>query len=186
MLNKGAYDLLIDAPGFNSKPKKALRWKVSLKGTGINEKGFTLLELVLVLLFTGLIVALALPSLQHPLAHYRLYSAARELEAQIREYQQRAITEEKGTYEFRFYTSTASYVIKDGMQTLQTVELHDTLDIKEVNFGGDIYLGLGTSGCPWGGFGGHVLLENNYGDQLWVIVVRTGRVRVDDEPPAGG
>jgi len=154
-----------------------------------NRKGFTLLELILVILILGIILAIALPGFQRPLAHHRLYAAGREMVSEIRQLQQRALAEEKHSYKIKFFVDRSRnikidhYYIMEDINILKTVELPAGINLYDTNFAGE-KLHINCSGYPAYGFGGTVQLENDHNEKLYIIVAKTGRVRMDDKPPA--
>lgn len=154
-----------------------------------NSSGFTALECILVVLIMGMMLAIALPRLQEPLAHYRLYAAGREMVSHIRELQQRALTEEKTSYKIKFHRDASGvikidkYHIMDGIKSLQVVELPPGLNLYTTTFT-DHTLPVSNAGFPEYGFGGTIFIDNDYQERVYVIVSKNGRVRMDSELPA--
>jgi type II secretion system protein H len=61
----------------------------------INNKGFTLVEVLLVLVVTALLAGLAIPSLKSTLQHYRLYSTVSDFEKTVMYGRERAVMESR-------------------------------------------------------------------------------------------
>lgn len=146
-----------------------------------NHKGFTLLELILVILILSIVMAIVIPSFQRPLAYYKLYTAGRQMVADIREWQQRALTEEQ-SYKIKFDTKNNKYYITKGIYTINSIQLPTSINLYSTNFGNNEFI-IDISGNPQNGFGGTVIIQNDYNKRLFIIVAKTGRVRMDDKPP---
>lgn len=157
-----------------------------------SKRGFTIVELAIVVLILGVLTALAIPAYHRHVSGYKLYSAARQMVGEIREVQQRAIAEEKASYYILFSVDPGRvnekdyYIVKDNMENVKTVKLDSAVNLYGTNFkyGYDHRLGFSISGRPLNR-GGRVMLEDKYGNVYYVIVaVNTGRVRIDKvEPP---
>ncbi len=55
-----------------------------------SKKGFTLVELVVVMMILGVVVAMTLPNYSRPFSDYKLYTAARQMQTEIRALQQKS------------------------------------------------------------------------------------------------
>lgn len=147
-----------------------------------NVKGFTVVELAVVILIMGILVGFAAPNYQAQIARYRVYSAAREMVGEIRAVQQKAIAEEEASYNILFDVANESYYIRKGDTTLKTITMQNGVDLYNTNFlcnGNPNKLGFSAAGRPLDR-GGTVTLRSNYGDIYYVIVaVHSGRVRID-------
>lgn len=150
-----------------------------------NEKGLTLVELLCVLVFIGIIVTIATPALSRVEEKRNLDIAARTLAIDIRETQQKAIT--KGWSQLiEFRSSMQDYRIRDGVTNeLKIVKLPEGISYRSNNFprvGGYRLLVFFRTGAP--NNGGTVALINESGDTRFIIVTpATGRVRIDQNPP---
>lgn len=154
-----------------------------------NHKGFTILECMLVVTIISIMLGIAIPAIHGPLAHYRLYAAGREMVSNLREFQQRALTEEKHTYKVKFFIDRGRhiaidrYCLMEGINTLKTLELPASINLYDTNFS-DEKMYISSSGYPAFGFGGTIQLENDNDERLYIIVAKTGRVRMDSKPPS--
>ncbi|MGM0651702.1 MAG: GspH/FimT family pseudopilin [Bacillota bacterium] len=150
-----------------------------------SEKGFTLIELICVVMLLGIIFTIATPVLADFGQKRNLDLTARTLAIDIRKTRQKAITTGWGQLiEMRIHVD--DYRIKDGKTNEQhTVKLPADVSYLSNNFplkDGYRVLSFGRNGAP--NSGGTVALINNSGDVLYIIVTpATGRVRIDDEPP---
>ncbi len=164
----------------NLKPLKLTTTLTDLK----EERAFTLIELLYVLVLLGLVAALAAPAVHGLGQKYNLEIAARTMATEIRKTQQRAVT--AGCGQIIEFTAEHRYRVTDG-KTEETyyVKLPEGVNRRAVNFpmSDNIrYLRFNYNGSP--SSGGTVTLANSSGAVLYVIVTpATGRVRISEEPP---
>ena len=153
-----------------------------------NKRGFTILELTLVTLISGVLLALVVPQLKVPYGHYNLESTAYNMAEDIRYFAQQTINAQSVTdsYKIKFDIFNDKYSFQKNTNSLKTMTLPASTDLVWVNF--DNYaLSFKMTGSPTL-VGGTVTLRDRYsGENLYVIVAKdTGRVRVDVKQPASG
>ncbi len=151
-----------------------------------NEKGFTLIELICLVMLLGIIIAIAAPALADFGQKRSLDLAARAMVIDIRKTRQKAITTGWSQL-IEMRTNHDDYNIKDGKTNeTELVALPPDVSYRSNNFplkDGYRLLSFSRSGAP--NSGGTVSLTNRSGDVLYIIVTpATGRVRIDDQPPA--
>jgi prepilin-type N-terminal cleavage/methylation domain-containing protein len=152
--------------------------------------GFSLIELMLVLLLMGILLAVAVPLGERSVARFNLTGAARQMAADIRMHQQVAISSEDdlSTYQIIFDPSKHRYQLQKNTLIMKTINLPGTVHITNTNFPGqNNRLRFSIQGRPIDGGGTITLLDQVTGELYYVIVAAiTGRVRISTEPPAAG
>ena len=153
-----------------------------------NNRGFTILELTLVTIISGILLALIVPQLKVPYGHYNLESTAYSMAEDIRYFAQQTINAQSETdsYKIKFDILNEKYYFQKNTNILKTMILPASTDLVFVNFDNNT-LTFKITGGPTP-VGGTVTLRDLYsGDNLYVIVAGvTGRVRVDVVQPASG
>lgn len=146
----------------------------------MNKKGFTIIEIVLVIALIGILATISLPVYKKTAAHYSLITAARMIASDIRLAQQRSITESR-SYRLLFNTGSDNYQLLSVSNKSEINYLPKGIKIIRTNFT-DKTLSFLPSGAP--SQGGRVVLENRFGGRRYIIVTpATGRVRISDKPP---
>ena len=125
-----------------------------------NQKGFSLVELAVVLVISGLILAFSTPSLNRYLQQARLRDAASRIAGEMRLARQKAVTKNNKIW-FWTWGNVNYYWI--GEQTWQggstwsgttwkgPYYLPSTVVVKNPNFGGLNYFWYKPDGLPWNG-----------------------------------
>ncbi len=150
-----------------------------------SEKGFTLIELICLVMMLGIIIAIATPALADFGQKRNLDLAARAMVIDIRKTRQKAITTGWGQL-IEMRTHADDYFLKDGKTSeYELVKLPPGVSYRTNYFplkDGYRVLSFGRSGAP--NSGGTLSLTNSSGDVLYIIVTpATGRVRIDDKLP---
>ncbi|MBE0467602.1 MAG: prepilin-type N-terminal cleavage/methylation domain-containing protein [Candidatus Desulforudis sp.] len=161
-------------------------------GRGCGTGGFSMLEIVVVMVIGAVLVAVALPNFNKLMTRHQLDTAARQLAADLREARERAQTE-RTPYEVKFFKEADRYVIRkyvqgQGFYLVHSVELPPRVDMFYAKFFGQVQdhvLWFNSFGEPSGAAAnGAVGLKTRAGGELrYVIISKTGRVRVSDQPP---
>ncbi|MDD3654486.1 MAG: type II secretion system protein [Desulfotomaculaceae bacterium] len=153
----------------------------------INSNGFTLIETVVVLIITGLLVAIALPNYNKTIGYYNLDNSARLLASDIRSIQQTAIKNESSNFNMLFNTANDRYYLRNGTTPYKTVNLPSSVRLVFVHgfmTPNNNKLELAANGIPYNRFGGHISLQDRKtGKFLYVVVDPVGRVRVSETAP---
>jgi len=152
-----------------------------------NNFGFMLIEIIIVLIIVGLMVALVLPDFNKTIERYNLDNSARALALDIRSLQQAAIKDENTGFKIYFFTTSDTYsiiyFINNVNSTHKTVKLPSSVQLYATNFNGNT-MEFAANGSPLHGVGGTVSLKDRKtGKFLYVIVDSIGRVRVSETPP---
>lgn len=94
---------------------------------GFIPKGFTLVELLIVLALMAIMTSFAIPAWQHYSENTNLKTATRAITADIIQTRQRAIAENVNTYQMTFNTGSNTYSLSrsDTGETLWTKKLTD-------------------------------------------------------------
>jgi len=154
-----------------------------------NKKGFSLLELMIVIAIIAIVSAVAIPALLSWLPGYRLRAAVRDLKSDMVLSRLRAIRE-NASVATNFNTGGNSYTIfvddgagggvadnwvQDGDEVrLKQVVIPNGVDMYEASFAfGNPQCRFTGRGLPNGG--GHVYMRNTEGDLLGITLSLVGR-----------
>jgi len=142
-------------------------------------KGYSLIELIVVLFLTSMIVSIGIASFRHPMARYELSLTARQIENDLDTSRQQAMTNQQA-WTVQFAPWNPRYSVWDGMKEVKTVVLppginywdgYVGLNRYDVDFN---YVGATRSG-------GRITLVNSYGDRISIVVYPiTGEISVSD------
>jgi prepilin-type N-terminal cleavage/methylation domain-containing protein len=148
-----------------------------------NRDGFTVIELLAVLLITGLVMGLGIPIFKRTLADYQLQQTAERLAWEIRAQQQEAMADGTPRQIEFFYYGGYYKILKPQPRNVFFPEDVAYAYLTLPKSGGNRYLLiLNASGSP--NLGGTVALKNDYGRERYVVINPViGRVRVSDVPP---
>jgi prepilin-type N-terminal cleavage/methylation domain-containing protein len=146
--------------------------------------GFTIIEVTVVLLIISIVFIAALPVTGKAASFFNLRHTANQMAADIREVQQRALSESSSLYMIDFYPD--KYVIKKSSHSvaiiIDAVYLPQGIRIDDTNFSED-QIRFSAEGTP--NMGGTVTLRDQKTNKFMFVIVAsiTGRVRVSDQPP---
>ena len=152
--------------------------------TRVGNKGFTLLELLVVLTLLGILALAAVPRFNAAADYIELRKDAGEIARQLRLARHRAIATMQAN-QVRFYPDLQRYRVYQPVQ--KTYSLSSGVRFVYVSFPKDargwIICQFSPLGVPTAG--GTAALENRRGQRLYVVVNPvTGRVRISPTPPA--
>ncbi|MGI6469068.1 MAG: prepilin-type N-terminal cleavage/methylation domain-containing protein [Syntrophomonadaceae bacterium] len=146
-----------------------------------DDKGFTLLELILVMLIVSFSLVALAPALEQVIARQRLENSAEMMGWVLRSAQQKAIYSGQSQM-VRFYYSNNSYLMDTTRYYLDGAQ-YAALPNFPTRIGQVPACIFQPSGIPRAG--GTVVLMNEEGQTSYVIVSPVaGRIRVSDHPPA--
>lgn len=140
--------------------------------------GYTLIEMVVVLMLVAILAAIAWPALQVGLDRFVLVDASWHLAGEIRQAQQQAVVKEE-PFRIKFQPSLGRCDITHFGETWAIYNLPDGINIENTSFrhGEVIFY---PTGAP--SMGGTVTLANGRGEKRYVkVTVGAGRVRVTKE-----
>jgi prepilin-type N-terminal cleavage/methylation domain-containing protein len=148
-------------------------------------RGFTIIEVVVVLLITGIVFITASPLTGKAAACFNLRHTAFQMAEDIRELQQRALSESSHQYLIEFYPD--HYIMKKSIHPVNiriaTVHLPNTIRVEHTNFPED-QIRFSEKGTPSPAGGSIKITDQATGKCKFVIIASiTGRVRVSDKPP---
>ena len=156
-----------------------------MKYSNSHSKGYTLIELMVVVVIISLLLALSLNGLDYLIQWNKLSTAAAILSSELKNTQSRAFYE--GVYyEIEFYptfdwpASLNKYKIFRKSEFYKEIKL-DGVELFKTNFTNNQVF-FYPNGVP--NMGGTVTLKNKKGKVLYVIMTPvTARVRISPEPP---
>lgn len=147
----------------------------------LHKKGYTVIEMILVITIIGILATVSLPIYKKSLAHYRHSSALRMIAADIRLIQQQSITKNQS---YGLVFNNIDYSLVRG-ENLESRELPEGNHIIGTDFE-DNSLSFNPSGEPSKG-GGTIIIGDASGNKSSVVVTpATGKVKISDKPSESG
>jgi len=146
-----------------------------------DNRGMTLIELIMVLLILSVCLSLAWPSFDRAYQHYALDAASSHLAWTLRSARSEAMLYGEHAY-VRFYVPVDRYRSKEGIYQLSSGVKFAGIPTFPSRIGTIPVCIFSPSGAPAGG--GTVVLKNRFSDKKYIIVnPAAGRIRVSDEAP---
>lgn len=149
-----------------------------------NNRAFTLIEVMLVMLILTCMTTIALPYATNSLAHYQTITTVHKLVSDIQYTQQLALRSEDtmATYQIIFYPETERYSIRHGLNSIREEHFPTWVELQGTNLPLDDnreVLAFNLQGNPLQG-GTITITNGRTGKQFDVIITMlTGRVRVE-------
>ena len=141
-----------------------------------NESGYTMLEMVAVVIIIGLLLTITVPSLEAVFHRLTLEDSAMKMARYLRYSQQMAVNNQEW-YLIHFQHDHNRYVIRRSGEIIKTVKLPAGIDLGMTNFSGN-ELFFYPTGAP--SAGGSIPIQNDEDIVFVRVSVGAGRVRVDD------
>ncbi|KAF1086558.1 hypothetical protein SPSYN_00277 [Sporotomaculum syntrophicum] len=147
-------------------------------------KGYSLIELTIVILIMSIIMAIVVPIMNNYIANYQLQTECMQLQQHIRSVAQEALVKDSDSFYIRLRLIEDKYIIvaPSGNSNSTTVQLPDGIDLAFSNFPLD-YIRFSGKGKPV--VGGHIRLESKKTGKMQYVIVAaiTGRARISNQPP---
>ncbi len=149
------------------------------------KQGFSLIELIIIILIMGIIMAIAVPSMDNCLANYQLHTECLKLQQYIRSVSQEALVKDCDDYYILLYCDKDKYkiVAPSDNGNAMMIQLPDGVDLAFSNFTYN-RINFSAKGKPV--MGGCIRLESKKTDKMQYVIVAaiTGRTRISDKPPS--
>jgi prepilin-type N-terminal cleavage/methylation domain-containing protein len=133
------------------------------------KNGFSLMELLAVMAFMGILAAIALPNWRDLLPSYALNNSTRQIQSELHSIKMRAAAENSG-FQLSYLQGASEYTIQRDSKPLQTKPIAQGTTITKT--GTIAFSPRGTAGAN------RVRLRSANGACRQIIVTATGRVRV--------
>ncbi len=163
-----------------------------LKAVRDSNRGFSYIEIIIVICITGIIVAVLLPDFSKTIGRYNLNTSARELVSDVRSIEQAAIKYEEAGFKIQFigdslyvltYFLNNSYLSKKTVKLPSTIKYNANLTSNNINNNYNSLI-FQANGRPSGGIGGHICLQDRRtGICLYIVIDTIGRVRISETLP---
>jgi Tfp pilus assembly protein PilE len=141
--------------------------------------GFTLIEVMTLILVLGLIIGIITPGFSNLLSNVRLETTARLMYGNFLKARQLTLSRHQEHGIFFDDINNKYYIIDKNDSFLEEINLDNGITYKEIAFGGDKKMHFGVMGTA---DNGHVVLKNSTGVEYKIIVApATGRVRIEKD-----
>ena len=158
----------------------------------LKTEGFTLVELMVVIVILAVLAVIGIPNLISWLPKYRSGSAAREILTVVQQARFRAVKENanvvvsfdpdqdsyKAFVDNGFGTNSENMIQDTDEVTIFSGSMPGKVDMYEARFGANPYFHFNSKGLPGGTIGGHVNLRCNPDDFKQITVTITGSARI--------
>jgi type IV fimbrial biogenesis protein FimT len=147
-----------------------------------NNKGFTFIELLIVIVIFGILVTIAYPKFEKEKARWELNAVARQMVTDIRKWQQKAVVEKEAGLKMTLNLDARKYTLRKYTSIVESRDLSKTvvsMTVKPATFTTVEFYSNGTTNSA-----GTIALKNRYGEFRYIVILNTtGRVRISTTPP---
>lgn len=161
----------------HGQPARFVDAAPEMKTTGL-PKGFTIVEVLIVMTLLAIMGSFAVPAWQHYAVNINLKSASREIMADILNTRQRAIAENLNAYRITFDSGANSYTLSrtDTGETLWTRQIDGFgggSTLNSVNLSGNSFINFQRRGTITDGT---IVIKNKVDSTATITTILTGRV----------
>lgn len=142
------------------------------------QKGFTLIEVILILAILSILLAVAWPNLEKPLAHYQLRSSSMQLASDMRWVRQQSIFGKIHVANLHLSPRENLYLVREYTKVIERRVLPPGIEFHEVVLDASNTLYFTITGAP--SIGGRIVLKNKFNETCSVYFMpSSGRIRVE-------